>query len=254
MATGQGMAARSVSLAVLPGGCAQCAVRNRVICGALSPAEREALGRIGRIQRYPRGTTLVWEGEDSRLVANLLEGVLKLSTTTVDGREQILGVAYPSDFVGRLFAPTARYRISALTDVEVCLFARTAFEAFARDHPALEHALLEHMFVDLDRAHDQLLDLGRRSASARIAAFLLDLSQRLADARCGIHGAGSAAPPLDAFALPLDRQQIGDLMGLAIETVSRTLHRFQRAGLIALQGRRGVTILDRARLEALAEG
>ncbi len=242
---------RGTRLAVVGGSCAQCGVRSRVICNALAPEAREALGRLGRIQRYPRGTTLVWEGEDSRIVANLLSGVLKLSSSTADGKEQILGVAYPSDFVGRLFAPVASYRVTALTDVEVCLFSRTAFEAFAREHPALEHALLEHTLADLDRAHAQLLDLGRRSASARVAAFLLDLSQRLAEARCA--AAGGDGQPLDSFDLPLDRQQIADLTGLAIETVSRTLQKFHRAGIIALAGRRHVEIRDRARLATIAE-
>lgn len=252
METATRLADQTPRLTVVPGGCARCLVRSSVICRALDPAEREALGRLGRVQRYPKGTTLVWEGEDSRIVANLLEGVLKLSTSLPDGREQILGVAYPSDFVGRLFAPTSRYRISALTDVELCLFARTAFEAFVRDHPALEHVLLEHALTDLDRAHAQLLDLGRKSAGERVAAFLLDLSHRLADAGCAALASPAQRVPLDAFELPLDRQQIGDLTGLAIETVSRTLQKFHRAGVIALSGRRGVQILDRARLEALA--
>jgi CRP/FNR family transcriptional regulator len=225
-------------------------VRSRVICAILDPSERDALGRIGRVQRIPRGTTLLWEGEEARLVANVLEGVLKLSTSTADGREQILGVAYVSDFVGRLHAHTSPYRITAVTDARLCLFPRSAFERYAREHPALEHLLLERTLSDLDRAHAQLLDLGRRTATERVASFLLDLSQRLSDAGCGAHAA--KALPLDGFDLPLDRQQIGDLMGLAIETVSRTFQKLKAAGILDLPGRRAVRILDRRRLEAAA--
>jgi CRP/FNR family transcriptional regulator len=232
------------------GACATCTVRNRVICGALGPAERDDLARIGRVQAVPRGSTLLWEGEEARLVANVLEGVLKLSTSTADGREQILGVAYVSDFVGRPFSHTSPYRITALTDARVCIFPRAAFDRFAREHQALEHLLLERTLSELDRAHAQLLDLGRRTATERVASFLLDLSQRLADAGCGAHA--GPQPPLDRFDLPLDRQQIGDLMGLAIETVSRTVQKLRAAKILDLPGRRTVHILDRRRLEAAA--
>jgi CRP/FNR family transcriptional regulator len=232
--------------------CASCAVRSRVICGILEPAERDELARLGRIQAVPRGTTLLWEGEEARLVANVLDGVLKLSTSTADGREQILGVAYVSDFVGRPFAHTSPYRITALTDARVCIFPRSAFDRYAREHPALEHLLLERTLADLDRAHAQLLDLGRRTATERVASFLLDLSQRLADAGCGAHAGPGPHPPLDKFDLPLDRQQIGDLMGLAIETVSRTFQKLKTAQVLDLPSRRTVRILNRRRLEAAA--
>jgi CRP/FNR family transcriptional regulator len=223
-----------------------------VVCGSLGPGERELLASLGRVQTVARGTTLLWEGEEARLVANVLEGVLKLSTSTADGREQILGVAYVSDFVGRPFAHTSPYRITALTDARVCIFPRSAFDRFAREHPALEHLLLERALADLDRAHAQLLDLGRRTATERVASFLLDLSQRLAEAGCGAEAGAGASPPLDAFDLPLDRQQIGDLMGLAIETVSRTFQKLKTARVLDLPSRRAVVILDRRRLEAAA--
>ena len=71
--------------------CATCVVRNKAVCGALSDDEREELGREGRTIQVKRGQTLLWEGEDALLVANVIEGVLKLSTSTSDGREQIVG-------------------------------------------------------------------------------------------------------------------------------------------------------------------
>jgi CRP/FNR family transcriptional regulator len=225
-------------------------VKHRSICGSLSDADRDMLGRMGRVQRLSRGATLLWEEEEAPVVANVLEGVLKLSRSTADGREQILGVAYPSDFVGRPFSRQVHYQVTAVTDARVCLFPKDAFERFAASHPALEHELLERTLIDLERAHGQLLDLGRKTASERLASFLLDLSHRLAQAQCS---PGQAmAPPLVGMELPLSRQQIGDLLGLAIETVSRTLQKMQTQGAIELVGRRGLVIRDRPLLRQMA--
>ena len=226
--------------------CDGCVVRNRSICAALQPDDRMALGREGRIQVVPRGRTLVWEGEDAMLVANVIEGVLKLSTSTSDGREQIVGVVYPSDFIGRPFGERSQHSVTALVDSRVCLFPRAAFDRFAHDHPELEHRLLNRALDELDRARRWMLLLGRKSATERVASFLLELSQRLAETGCG------GEPALDSFELPLDRQQIADVLGLTIETVSRQMSALRAAQVIDLPGRRSLHILDRARLTAMA--
>jgi CRP/FNR family transcriptional regulator len=228
------------------GNCETCVVRNRAICGALAPDERQALGREGRIQTVPKGRTLVWEGEDALLVANVIEGVLKLSTSTSDGREQIVGVVYPSDFIGRPFGERSQHSVTALVDSRVCLFPRTAFDRFAHEHPELEHRLLNRALDELDRARRWMLLLGRKSAAERVASYLLELSQRLAETGC------DADTPLEQFELPLDRQQIADVLGLTIETVSRQMSSLRAAGVIDLPGRRALHILDRPRLTALA--
>lgn len=223
-------------------GCQTCVVRNQAICSALSMPEVEALSRIGRHVTIRRGETLIWEGDESALVANVIEGVLKLSTSTADGREQIVGVVYPSDFIGRPFGGTAQHSVTALSDAQLCLFTRPAFDSFAHDYPQLQHELLERTLTELDRARGWMLALGRKSASERVATFLLDMAERL-----GESGVRSAHQRFD---LPLTRQQMGDLLGLTIETVSRQLTRLRQAGIIDLPDRRTVVILDRGAMEA----
>lgn len=243
---------RRLRIVAAPAACEGCAVQSRAICSALPPEERDVLGRMGRTQTLERGQTLMWEGDEARVVANVLAGVLKLSISTSDGREQILGVAYPSDFVGRPYAATMPYQVTALTDARVCVFPKAAFDRFAREHPALEHLLLERTLTDLDRAHAQLLDLGRKSAGERLASFLIELSERLVQEECTPGVLRGKPAPLDRFELPLDRQQIGDLLGLAIETVSRTFQKMRAAGVIEIVGRRGIRVLDRAALRRMA--
>ena len=99
--------------------------------------------------------------------------MLKLSTGTEDGREQIVGVVYPSDFIGRPFGATSGHGVTALTEARVCVFSRRDFDAFAREHPALEHKLLQRTLAELDRTRRWMLLLGRKSASEKLATFLL---------------------------------------------------------------------------------
>jgi len=227
--------------------CDSCAVRNRAICAALEPAELAALNGIGRRRTLEAGESLIWEGEDSILVANVIEGILKLSTGTEDGREQIVGVVYPSDFIGRPFGATTRHSVTALTDARVCVFARADFDRFAGEHPALEHKLLQRTLVELDRTRGWMLLLARKSAEEKIATFLLEMSAHLGEPGCESDGR-----PLDRFDLPFSRQQIGDILGLTIETVSRQLTKLKRDGVIDLPTRRAVEICDRATLELYA--
>ncbi|OYY69610.1 MAG: Crp/Fnr family transcriptional regulator [Sphingomonadales bacterium 28-55-16] len=227
--------------------CTQCIVRNRAICAGLEPDELEALGQLGRKQRISKGQTVLWEGDDSVVVANVIAGVLKASMSMADGREQIVGIVFSSDFIGRPFAQQSPYSVTALTDAELCVFSRATFDSFARKHPELEHKLLQQALNELDRAHEWMLLLGKKTATERIATLLLEMSVRLGETGCTADKSG-----LDAFELPLDRRQMGDVLGLTIETVSRQLSRLKADGVIALPDRRTVFIRDRERLQDLA--
>lgn len=227
--------------------CDTCLVRNRAICAALDNEEIKTLNSIGRRRKLEAGESLIWEGDDSLLVANVVDGVLKLSTGTEDGREQIVGVVYPADFIGRPFGATTRHSVTALTDAQVCVFSRTDFDAFASDHPALEHKLLQRTLSELDRTRKWMLLLGRKNAEEKLATFLLEMSERLVEPGCE-----TASGALDSFELPFSRQQVADVLGLTIETVSRQFTRLKKEGVVDLPSRRAVQILDRAALEIRA--
>lgn len=220
--------------------CDRCEVRDRAICADLDAAECAAFNRIGRRVTVQAGQTVMWEGDSSTLVANVIDGTLKLSTSTSDGREQIVGVVYASDFIGRPFGARTPHSVAALTDARLCLYPRSAFDRFAQTHPQLQHRLLQRTLDDLDRTRAWMVLLGRRTAREKVAIFLLDMSERLRTDREGV------------FELPLSRQQIADILGLTIETVSRQLSEMKRLGMIVLAGRRGVRIMDADRLKAIA--
>jgi CRP/FNR family transcriptional regulator len=226
--------------------CAECQVRDQSLCGSLSDEELHSLNAIGRHRKLERGQTLLWAGDEALLCANLLSGVLKLSAATADGREQIVGLLYPADFVGRPFAESAEHTITALTDAELCVFPRKPFEETLEEHVRMERLLLRRTLAALDDARNRMLLLGRKTAEEKVASFLLDMSVHLApEAAQG----GRAV----TFDLPLTRAQIADVLGLTIETVSRQMTRLKRAGLIDLPAGRLVTIRDRDALEERAE-
>lgn len=229
--------------------CDLCVVRNRAICSALDVRELGALNAIGRTRTLSAGESIIWEGEDSVLVANVIDGVLKLSTNTEDGREQIVGVVYPSDFIGRPFGGTTGHGVTALTDATVCVFSRRDFDAFAREHPALEHKLLERTLGELDRTRRWMLLLGRKSAAEKMASFLVEMTERLGGSGCRID---ASRPNERMLTLPFSRQQIADVLGLTIETVSRQFTRLRNEGVIELPSRREVAILDYEALVAEA--
>jgi hypothetical protein len=131
-------------------------------------------------------------------VGNVLGGILKLSTVTGDGREQIVGIVYPADFIGRPFGKDSPHSITALTDSALCIFGRTAFDRFAREHEGIGHQLLERTLTELDRARHWMLLLGRKSASERVASLLVEIADRV--------GGG------DVVELPLSRQQMADVL------------------------------------------
>lgn len=228
--------------------CDTCVVRNRAVCAGLSADELSALNAMGRRRNLEAGEPLIWEGDESVLVANVIEGVLKLSSATEDGREQIVGVVYPSDFIGRPFAGAAGHSVTALTPARVCVFARADFDRFASEHPALEHKLLERTLGELDRTRKWMVLLSRKTAQEKVATFLLEMADRLVETGCEAPEEES----LRRFDLPFSRQQVADVLGLTIETVSRQMTALKRDGVIGLPTRRSVEIIDRATLEYLA--
>jgi CRP/FNR family transcriptional regulator len=226
--------------------CSTCVVRNRAICASLTVEELAVLGRMGRRQRVKAGHTLLWEGDDAPVVANVLEGVLKLVVAASEGREQIVGVVFASDFIGRPFGKESPYTVTAMTDAEVCIFNRNSFDDFAGEHPDLQQKLLRRTLDELDRARHWMMLLGRKSAAEKVASFLLEMSERITGQGC------DTANAQNAFELPFGRQQIADILGLTIETTSRQLTQMRGAGVLGLPSRREIVIHDRAAMEAMA--
>ncbi|MGL4543658.1 MAG: Crp/Fnr family transcriptional regulator [Polymorphobacter sp.] len=221
--------------------CADCAIRNQMLCAALDDTELLKLSQVGLKKRFSRGETIIHAGSVSPIFANIVSGVLKLARTTGDGREAIVGLLFPADFVGRLFGVRTDTDVTALTDVELCVYPRQNFEAALTDLAKLERQLLASTLDALDFTREWMVLLGRKSATERVASFLLVMAQRL------------KTPPGAVFDLPLTRAQIADVLGLTIETISRQITRLKTAGIIEVPAARSVRIVRPQALRDLAE-
>ncbi|KAB7646368.1 Crp/Fnr family transcriptional regulator [Polymorphobacter fuscus] len=224
--------------------CEDCGVRDRALCGSLDDAELAALAQLGVQRTLARGDTLMRAGDPPLVCANLQRGVMKISTTTAAGDETITGLLYPGDFVGRPFAGAIDQDVVAVTEVELCVFPRAAFERALTNHGRMERLLLQRTLAALDHARLTMVRMAHASATARVAGFVDDIGRRQAP------GCRPGAAP--AFDLPLSRGEIAELLGLTIETVSRQMKHLETAGMIERVGRRGVVVRNAPALAAVA--
>ncbi len=231
-----------------PARCSQCSIRDKAVCAALDPVEIKALNQIARWRTYKAGDIILVDGAKSDMLANVVKGVVKLTKSLDDGRQQIVGLAFPPDFLGRAFHPEAQYFAEAATDVELCTFPKDGFEKFLHEHPKLEHRLLEHTLSELDACREWALLLGRKSAEEKVASFLLMIAKRVP--RIGCSHSGDPGPT--RFALPLSRAEMADFLGLTIETVSRQITKLKSRGVIELVSTRDLAVPSLTKLETVA--
>ncbi|UWQ22428.1 transcriptional regulator FnrL [Jannaschia sp. W003] len=230
-----------IDLQVAAQDCLRCPIRHRAVCAACEGVELARLAAMKSYRSWEAGETIVLEGEALPFVASIVSGCATLTRSLEDGRTQMVGLMLPSDFVGRPGRADAPYEVVAATDVTMCLFDRTAFEAMMRDTPRVARRLLEMSLDELDAARDWMVLLGRKTAREKVATLLAIVLRR----------ASTAAHPLRA-ALPLTREAMASYLGLTIETVSRQITALRRDGVIRLEGAREVLCDDLARLLAEA--
>ncbi|MEM1344059.1 MAG: Crp/Fnr family transcriptional regulator [Pseudomonadota bacterium] len=225
---------------LLPAGvhCIDCPIRGRAVCSQANAEDLERLNAIKTYRSFAPGQEILAAGEATETIGTVVEGVVALSKTMFDGRRQMVGLMFPSDFLGRPCSPIAPYDAVAVTPVKLCLFVRARFERLLMETPAIERRLLEITLDELDAARDWMLLLGRKSAREKIASFLVILARRSAQAKNV-----TAADGL-CFELPLTREAMADYLGLTIETVSRQISHLKKAGVIRLIDIRTVQVPD----------
>ena len=222
--------------------CGDCEVKGLSVCSSLEPEEFDAMERMGRTIPVSAKATLFEQGRNADFVYNLTSGSLRLSKLLPDGRRQVVGFAMPGDFLGLGMEPAHGFTADALTPAKICQFPRNGFSDLIDTKPRMLRRLLEMAGHELTLAQDQMMVLGRRTAEEKIAAFLIGTRNRYAR----VHGNSVHVP------LPMTRLDIGDYLGLTVETVSRMMTRMARERTIVIVPD-GVRLLDVARLEHLAE-
>lgn len=224
--------------------CLRCEIRHLAFCGALDPKNLDEIQAIMQTRHINAGDHVINEGDEASSVFNIASGSIKLYKLLQDGRCQITGFLQPGDFCGIATDGTYAYSAEALEPTEICTMPRKKLEAVFARHPELERRLLAIISHELSVAQDQMLLLGRKTATERLAAFLLRQSERNERLQW----------PTNPVHLPMSRADIADYLGLTIETVSRTFTKLKEEGVIRLPAKTVVELADPERLRALAEG
>jgi CRP/FNR family transcriptional regulator len=221
--------------------CAQCLARQGTLCGALDEATRGRLLSIAHPEQQAAGRWLVQPGASADAVFILRAGHAHVARLTHEGKRQILAFLFPGDFFAFTYEQHYAYGAWAATDVALCRLTRRQLEALVTATPALERRIRTQVTRQLDSAQELVFTLGRKTAIERVASFLwyLDYRQR----KLGRPGATTD--------IPMSRADIADFLGLTSESVSRSLTRLRRAGLISLPAADQVGILDMPRLRSI---
>ncbi|MGE6741959.1 Crp/Fnr family transcriptional regulator [Allorhizobium pseudoryzae] len=232
---------RDIHSTEIPVLCRSCEVRHKGMCGALNPDELTLLSRHTRQIEHPSGEELVGESTDVEAYDNVMRGVVKLSKTLEDGRQQIVGLQFAPDLVGRLYATESPMTAEAASDVEVCRVPKVMLERLIERNPALRKRLMDQALRELDEAREWMVTLGRKTASEKVASLLMLIA---------VHLDPDARGDRRIFDLPMSRLDIADYLGLTIETVSRQFSRLKKDGVISITANRHIEVTSLAKLQS----
>ncbi|HVZ42814.1 MAG TPA: fumarate/nitrate reduction transcriptional regulator Fnr [Ramlibacter sp.] len=223
--------------------CSNCNLRELCMPMGLAQEDLDKLDQlVATRRRVKRGTTLFRNGDPFESLFAVRTGFFKTCLTSQDGRDQVTGFQMAGEIIGLDGIVNERHTCDAvaLEDAEVCVMPFERIGELAREVGALQHNLHRVMSREIVREHGVMLLLGTMRAEERLAAFLLNLVQRL-------HARGFSGSEL---ILRMTRQEIGSYLGLKLETVSRTFSRFAEEGIIEVDYRH-VRIVDVERLRAV---
>ena len=232
-----------ISLSVIKTACSNCNLRELCLPFGLSIDELERLDDlVSSRRRIKRGDYLYRAGESFDAIYAIRSGFFKTDVLLEDGRDQVTGFQMTGELLGLDGISTEAHSCNAvaLEDSEVCAIPFSHLEGLSREIQTLQHHFHKVMSREIVRDHGVMMLLGTMRAEERLAAFLLNLSQRFT--------ARGYSPA--EFYLRMTREEIGSYLGLKLETVSRAFSRFQEEGLIAVQ-QKHVRILDIVKLKQL---
>jgi CRP/FNR family transcriptional regulator len=237
---------KTLNLHELKVSCQNCTLADLCLPHGMHKEEMEKLDAIVvRQQPIQPGHHLFRPGDKSHALFALRSGALKSYCITEDGEEQVLGFTLPGELTGMDGLSGGSYASAAvvLETSSICELPYSKLEGLCHDLPSLQRQLLNVVGREITSDQQMLMLLGKRTAEERLASFLLSLSTRYKQRNLS---------PTE-FNLPMSRQDIGNYLGLAIETVSRLFAQFQEKHVLKVN-RRQIIILDMDGLKGMVEG
>lgn len=205
-------------------GCGECGFRSAVF-NCLTNDQIQILSEGKDLIKTEKGETIVSQGEEIKSFAFLRIGLAKLTRTTQDGKEQLVGIARPRDFVGLLSlfsSPVHRYSITTIEDSEFCIVDFSKVMELVKSNGTFAQSLLEKISQVADILLSTRLELNSRQLRGRIAYILCYFAQDVYNNK--------------RFNLPVSRKEIGELIDMRVENVVRILSEFRKDGIIKIEG------------------
>ncbi|TQF29429.1 helix-turn-helix domain-containing protein [Bradyrhizobium sp. UNPA324] len=183
--------------------------------------------------RYRRGTEVFGEGEETEYVYQIISGAVRTYKLLSDGRRQINSFHLPGDMFGLENGAVHRFTAEAVVETRVRITRRRSLLETMQGRESGASSFLGLVTRNLQHAENHMLLLGRKTALERVAAFLLELDQRLGHPRI--------------LVLPMSRRDIADYLGLTLETVSRACSTLRGQKMLKFEGatQRQIVLLDR---------
>jgi CRP/FNR family transcriptional regulator len=226
--------------------CSSCNLRELCLPVGLSNDSLDRLDNMVATRRnVTRGDTLFRAGDGFQSLYAVRTGFFKTCVSSEDGRDQVTGFQMAGELLGLDGIGTDSHTCDAvaLEDSQVCVIPYSQLEMLSREFTELQHQFHKIMSREIVRDHGVMLLLGSMRAEERLAAFLLNLTQRL-------QARGFSA---SALVLRMTREEIGSYLGLKLETVSRTFSKFQEEGMLEVKQRQ-IRILAQDKLQSLVNG
>lgn len=210
--------------------CSNCNLRELCMPTGFSSEEMQKLdAMVEKRRRIKQGELLFSSGDDFVSLYAIRVGFFKTCVSSEDGREQVTGFQMAGEIIGMDGIVSDRHNCNAvaLEDAEVCVMPFSDIENLSRELPALQRNVHKIMSREIVRENSVMMLLGNMRAEERLAAFLLNLVQRL-------HARGLSQSEL---VLRMTREEIGSYLGLKLETVSRAFSKFSDDGIIEVKQR-----------------
>lgn len=184
---------------------------------------------VEKRRKVKQGDQLFTTGDAFKSLYAIRTGFFKTCVSTEDGREQVTGFQMAGEIIGLDGIVTDHHNCDAiaLEDAEVCVMPFADIEELSREFPVLQRHIHKIMSREIVRENSVMMLLGNMRAEERLAAFLLNLVQRL-------HARGFSQSELT---LRMTREEIGSYLGMKLETVSRTFSKFSDEGIIEVKQR-----------------
>jgi CRP/FNR family transcriptional regulator len=223
-------------------------LRHGAFGNRLEPATLKRLDALARVREFRRSATIMAPGDVLPFVGHVQSGILRVEKLLSGGRQQIVGLLAPCDMFGHIHAARSGLAIEAVTDVALRCYDRPAFESLVDVSPDLAHAVLLSVLDELATAREWAVLLSGTTVAARFACYLLIQLRRsrLPPAVARMHGRPTVA-------LPIGRSDLAHCLGTTVESISRTVQRFTRSGLIRSDTPLQFEILDLSGLIAAAD-